>query len=1149
MSNMSIFSRIPIVLKTLALLAAIQFSTMAKADTVWFYWINAGVRYKVTVINAYSGGVSYGDLTAGKIDNKSSEVPIITEITVANNSSSVGQTYSIDLDKLFSDVYNVRFFYGKGDGFDIGPDVFKGNTDLAGVNLSSHLRNIGSGAFSDCTALTDVDIPQNVKEIGSKAFSGCTNLKPVFHLDGERPNIANDAFEGSKPRTSEDGSMLVWQNGVEYNMHPFTHKMEIEAILDDVKKSKDSLSLLGTLSLNDSIYTTKTSLGTVLAAANASEEGTAMTSLTLGEGLTSISDKAFLGCNNLKSLTLPSTFTGKLYNTMFNWDGTSTPPLDYYNLFVEGVPYKVERVADYNVKRVVGYNVEFDTDRTNLCKGKITLLRHLSFVYDSNDTPLVYGNIQDECVPANLFKGNTAISLVVVEPTRSSSDAVNWRFNSLGASCFEGCTALTTITTYPYVDTFGEGCFRGCTKLESIYIDHAAMKDKTESLTFGSECFAGCTSLSSIKLPFTASHPTMVVGEGMFSGCSNLESVDITTVVGKGTDSAYQLPQRCFEGCDKLKTLKFAYAVTDMAEGALGSKKALQTVESPMVFTANNDVKYNVKVRFDYPTQTVTLLTATDTPTSLFLQEKATLCEAEGISGTITYIADKCFANTSTENFGLPKGVRVHVPSDGIYRKSGTGLGVDCFNLDNLKSITFYTDYNDGLMYTATRSSKDNTVMLVSLQDPNMAQTCTAQEVRIPAYVVLSNITGYVNEIVARKLFNDNKTIESLTIENPYKPIPESIKDDGVRQFSIWGIKDQPIFKNCTALREIVLPDRLTYLGYAFSGDSSLETLELPACRYITGVFKNCTALKRLRFSEGTQYLLDGSFNGCTVLHSVVLPKSLMQIKAFADCTNLGALVLLAHGYRGCELNYDNLPDIKGGSSALKVFCTQESYEYFKSYKSLNVIAFQDYRYLPSAQYSYATVCLPRSFSMDNSYGMWRICKAMRMYDDYHIEFNYVNEVEAGQPCLIRRCVPYSEMNAAANIPDRNNLVVFGCDMSETPMEKPLDDDYLVGTFTTIEAPTPCYLMQSDDWFHLLKDNTTKKLKVGAYRAYMKAENTASSNIAIQEIFDDPTSINGIENNKDSHAVDAPVYNLNGQRVTAPVKGHIYIVNGKKVMF
>lgn len=1112
---------------------------MAQAYKIWFNWHDpSGVTYKVTVVNDRTESFNGSDLIWGKIDDSTSNVPVITNIEITGNDSDKPHTF--DFAKLFASESMAICFYSNltEKVFDIGENVFKDDTLLTGITLSPSLRNIGSGSFSGCTALTDVDIPQNVRQIDSKAFAGCTGLKPVFHLvEGQYPTIADDAFEGSLPMTSESASMVLWQGGVEYKMFPYTHQMEVVSLTNEVKLSKTELTLAGSFKLNANIYTTEMSLGTVLAAANASESGAAMTGLTIGEGLVSIAEGAFCGCYNLKSLTLPSTYKGKLTNTMFSTDASSAWSLQSYHIFVDGVPYKIESGA--------GYSVTFDKERTNLCNGEIKSHRYLPFVFDGDGKEMLYGNIEDSCVPARLFKGNTSITSVELEPKISAEGEVVWHFESVGASCFEECTALNFVSTNPYIHTFGEGCFRGCEKLNSLYIDHVSGSGQTEPLTFRAECFAGCTSLAEVRLPYNLGRTDMVLGEGMFSGCTALTSVNLQAAVNKAAGSAYHLPARSFEGCDKLQTLRFVSPVSDMAEGALGSKKALQSVESLVTFEYN-DIKYNIDVLFNYPQKTATLLSASVGPSEFYIPQVVTLNQAEGISGTINYIADKCFSkNTSTKEFTLPASVKVHVPSDGYDRKTGAGLGTDCFNLDVLKSVTFTTDFDDNIMYEASRSTSDNRVMLVALKDKASTKACTVKDVHIPAYVVLSNITGYVHEI-SNNVFNGNTNIESLTMDNPYKPIPDGIKDKAAYEFDVIGNSSSNFypFNNCTSMQKIVFPDRLTYIGYAFNGLSALEKLELPKGSYwAENVFCNCTSLRKLSMGEGITQLSQNSFSGCTSLRSVVLPTTLKVLLAFINSSSMQAVVLPHINFENIVPTLNTLLDV---NDIVKIYCSQSDYtNVTRSFKPDRLLAYQDYRILPDAQFSYATVCLPRSFSQANSYGMWKIFTPERMYDDYHMAFKAINEVEAGRPCLIRRC-GYSDPNYVS---DLNNLVVFGCDMSETAVDAPLDDDVLVGTFTSIEAPTPCYLMQGDDWFHILTDNSTKKLKVGAYRAYMKANSKLSSQVAIMEFDDTLTGIKAIDNCQADSSKDVPVYNLNGQRITTPVKGHIYIVKGKKVLY
>jgi hypothetical protein len=52
-------------------------------------------------------------------------------------------------------------------------DVYKNNTILSSVTLSSGVTSIGDYAFNGCTGLTSIDIPSGVTSIGDYAFQNC----------------------------------------------------------------------------------------------------------------------------------------------------------------------------------------------------------------------------------------------------------------------------------------------------------------------------------------------------------------------------------------------------------------------------------------------------------------------------------------------------------------------------------------------------------------------------------------------------------------------------------------------------------------------------------------------------------------------------------------------------------------------------------------------------------------------------------------------------------------------------------------------------------------------------------------------------------------------------------------------------------------
>lgn len=72
---------------------------------------------------------------------------------------------------------------------------FYGCTSMADISLPYWLESIGSAAFRNCTALKRIAIPECVTTISVNAFYGCSNLKQVF-FTAEAPTFGNSVFGG-----------------------------------------------------------------------------------------------------------------------------------------------------------------------------------------------------------------------------------------------------------------------------------------------------------------------------------------------------------------------------------------------------------------------------------------------------------------------------------------------------------------------------------------------------------------------------------------------------------------------------------------------------------------------------------------------------------------------------------------------------------------------------------------------------------------------------------------------------------------------------------------------------------------------------------------------------------------------------------------
>ena len=128
---------------------------------------------------------------------------------------------------------------------------------------------------------------------------------------------------------------------------------------------------------------------------------------------------------------------------------------------------------------------------------------------------------------------------IIIPEKVKGNDGVEYVVTLLGASCFSGCSGLTSITIPPFVTSLGLGCFSGCWGLTSITIPPLVT-------SLSDCCFFSCSGLTSITIPSSVTS----LGWWCFSYCSGLTSVTIPSSV---TSLGYD----CFSDCKNLETVYF----------------------------------------------------------------------------------------------------------------------------------------------------------------------------------------------------------------------------------------------------------------------------------------------------------------------------------------------------------------------------------------------------------------------------------------------------------------------------------------------------------------------------------------------------------------------------------------------------------------
>lgn len=172
--------------------------------------------------------------------------------------------------------------------------IKKYNGNDAVVNIPSEINGtpvttIGNAAFRD-SSVTSVTIPASVTEIGANAFAGCTNLTSVTY-GGDWSNLTIQSGNPAVEDAAKDAA----------NEQLF----DFEFILNNT--AVVVISYNGTAA--DVTIPSRYKGKPVTTIGHAAFFNSAVTSVTIPDSVTSISDEAFINCPKLTNISIPNSVT------------------------------------------------------------------------------------------------------------------------------------------------------------------------------------------------------------------------------------------------------------------------------------------------------------------------------------------------------------------------------------------------------------------------------------------------------------------------------------------------------------------------------------------------------------------------------------------------------------------------------------------------------------------------------------------------------------------------------------------------------------------------------------------------------------------------------------------------------------------------
>lgn len=517
---------------------------------------------------------------------------------------------SIDLPATVGSLGNLAFYNCKAltaivipEGVETIPrSLFANCSALTSATLPSTLKSMESEAFSS-TGLKEITIPEGVTSLGNNLFNACKSLESVQLPDALTAIPSKLCYNCSALTTVNMPSKLETVGSDAFYQ---CSKLQ-DVTFPETLQSLDERSFGGCSAFTRIIID-------IPAIANYAFWNCAnVTSIDLGEKVTSIGRNAFISASNLQTITCRAENAPSLGNSAFGSAGSKVEgakilyvPAASYDTYetawtdvtsqgyalqdindqqlTDGIYYRASRETDWVPTlpatftalyvRTVGDDAALTASQLNTLVTKISaqsapVTLDLSMAkFDATEFPVsLAGNAKlgtikffenTTSIAAGAFKGCTVLTKATV-PTG---------VEIIGESTFEGCTALASLTLPSSVKTVGDKAFKGCSALvetslsaiENIGTEAFAgtglTSAKISATTLGEKSFRDCTELTAITLGSATTIPAE-----MFAGCTSITTVTIPKSIETIGTSA-------FDGCSKLATLTLGTGVTTLGDRA-----------------------------------------------------------------------------------------------------------------------------------------------------------------------------------------------------------------------------------------------------------------------------------------------------------------------------------------------------------------------------------------------------------------------------------------------------------------------------------------------------------------------------------------------------------------------------------------------------
>lgn len=700
----------------------------------------------------------------------------------------------------------------------------------------------------------------------------------IFSMDSSSAEPTTFTDGGAKYTLSDDGGVYTatasWDgSSTEVTIESsVTYEEKTYSVTSVGPFAKNSVVKKVTIAVNNNLILSEATFS----------QNSALTTVILGEGLTSLPDNFCLNAKKLTSITIPSSVQSLGSHCFENCAALTSVTIP---VGVKEIPIsafkgcsKLETISTSGIENF-GENAFYGCKvLASLDLSSAKVIGDGAFAQTAVKTIIIPDTIQS--IGVQCFVRCSALTSVTLPAD----------MKVIPESTFSGCSKLETISTSG-VENFGENSFKSCKALAAIDLSSAktiengafssctnltsvVVPDSLADGGLGTGCFQGCTSLSSIVLP----SGLKAIPNNTFNGCSALSSVTAGVIEDYGANSflnctvlssidlssAKTIGGAAFSGCNALKTIVLPESLEDIEQDAFKRCKGLESVT---VVKPSVTFGINIFEGCDSLTSVVLTNDVTHIPSGTFYQctslESIDLNKVGSIGprafygcskldnvvipDTLVDIGDSAFADCSSLK-SIALGVNLKKIGDSAFK----GTAITQINIP--ASATDVKWFGTALLFPNTLESliidsgNESYVMrdgIVYAKDMSATLYC-------PPYLT-GERTVYAD--ISGSAFKDSK-LSVVIIADGVKNIgngafngasnlreiiiPESVETIG-----------QACFGN-TALTSIVLPSNLVSLGGAALNAPSLQYVEFPDSGFIAGA-KNAFNPVKFYYSDGSE--------------------------------------------------------------------------------------------------------------------------------------------------------------------------------------------------------------------------------------------------------------------------------------------------------